>query len=751
MHYKDFHRAGFRVFPLHGADSEGNCECGNPECKMPYKHPRSAGWQKTPLWSSEQLELMEETGQFTTGYGVLCSGLIVVDVDARNGGLDSLAKLPIDLDNAGLIVATGSGGGSRHFYFRAPEGVSLVHHLPQFPGIDFKSSGFVVGPGSRHISGKTYTLIDGNVDDIEEAPAALVDLLRRPERHRTEYNGAPMDVSHDDIAAMLGYINGTEMHYDEWIKVGMAIHHSLGGHGYDLWDAWSQKSPKYDATGMDHKWHSFGKSSNPVTIGTLIHYAEQGGWKQQVTFDLDPQTYSELVGECDLLDTSHVDLLRPPGFVGQLCEWINSQCLYPREHLAVMASIMAMGNISGLRYTDDLSGVTANLFGFGVAESGTGKDSVFKAFNDVMRAAGLSKALYGHQKSSKEVVVNLTRHQASFYNIDEFGIQLKKAVNSSKTNATHLEDMIGILMNAYSKADGFFPVSGDMKEEIQEKLRRRIAYCRKAIAENEDRTGSIARELVQLEFSLAQSENGIDRPFVSIMGSTTPSTFDELVTPDQAKSGFIGRAIIVRELEANPLPKENFKKSEMPERMAMYLYTLAHGGEFDQTKERIDYYGERVKIKTDDHAKEALGMVQRHFWQLAEDQKEITDLTPIPRRGYEMVSKISLILAVPSGVRTLEHVQWAYAFVKRDIDAKLKLVMSNDKTYGPARVLMAKITNIISDEHGETFGVICNRLRSYKKEDVASALNLMETARAARKEVTKHPRSGKPVERWFLL
>jgi len=58
-----------------------------------FKHPVAANWQHTPNWSEDQLEVMELTGQLTTGYGVLVQGLLVVDVDSKNGGVPSYEKL----------------------------------------------------------------------------------------------------------------------------------------------------------------------------------------------------------------------------------------------------------------------------------------------------------------------------------------------------------------------------------------------------------------------------------------------------------------------------------------------------------------------------------------------------------------------------------------------------------------------------------------------------------------------------------
>src|SRR5689334_7752501 len=75
------------------------------------------------------------------------------------------------------------------------------------------------------------------------------------------------------------------------------------------------------------------------------------------------------------------DLKRPPGLCGEVTDYINSQCLYPREHLAVIAAITAIGNIGGLCNKLDGGRITTNIFSFGIAGSGTGKESIIQAFN----------------------------------------------------------------------------------------------------------------------------------------------------------------------------------------------------------------------------------------------------------------------------------------------------------------------------------------------------------------------------------
>lgn len=728
MNEQDFYDAGIKVFGLYGFNN-GSCACGNPECKAAGKHPISSSWQHTPEWSDEQWEIGHACGQFATGYGVLVRGLLVVDVDARNGGVDSFgllcSRLGIDLlGAAGLAVATGSGGGSMHLYFKAPADAAMLQHHADFPGIDFKSSGFVVGPGSLHASGSTYEPIHGHPDDITEAPAVLLEMLRKPETHRADFHGEPMDVTDAELADMLSHVS-PDCDHETWYRCGMALHHATGGTGFDIWDSWSSAGAKYPGRStLEKRWHSFGKSANPVTLGTLAHYAEQGGWSQSVSFVSDVTFEDEQRTDGLPFSIDGVDLLRPPGFVGQVCQWVNSQCRYPRENLAVAASLAAVGNIIGLRYTDDLDGVSANLFAFCVAGSATGKEAVQQAQSELHRAAGIHVATHGAIKSEQEIIRNLIRNQAAYYIIDEIGIFLAKIANAQRSGgAAYLDGVIGVLMSAYSKADGFMLLTGDTKDEVRKALVMELAQCRKGVAENEDRTGSMARRIPQIERALDQIDNGLERPFLSLVGYTTPITFDALVTAEQATNGFIGRSLLINEKETNPRAKKDFKKPPMPDAMRSALIGLYQGGSYDQDALRIEYYGDKVKIQTDTEAKAMLAACLDWCIDHAESHKERTGLEAVVRRGYEIIAKVSLILAAPGGVRTAEHVRWAFALVRRDIEEKTRLAYANiSEKSAPGLSLQARIMSRIDQNHGETVAVLANRLRR-PKNDVQKAID----------------------------
>lgn len=747
--HRDFIEAGFRVFPLWPFKGE-TCACENPHCQAPGKHPRAANWQHTPEWDDDQIEAMETAGHFDSGYGVLCRGWLVVDVDARNGGLDSFARLceaVPEVSGAGMIVTTGSGGGSRHLYFSLPgDPVAMVQHLPEYPGLDFKTSGFVVGPGSRHVSGAVYELSHGSPDDVDDAPAALVDLLRKPDRHRAEFDGRVVDVSHGDIADMLAPID-PDCDYDTWIRIGMAIHHSTGGTGFAVWDEWSSAGGKYDAKGMDAHWHSFGRCANPVTLGTLVHHAESAGWRMPVTFtpeDADAHASADDAAPDGLpFDISGVDLTSPPGFVGQVARWIEDQSRRPRKRLAVAGALVAMGNVAGLRYTDDRDGVTCNLFAFCVAGSRTGKEAIQQAVASIHRAAGLAGATHGAIKSEQEIVRNLTRHQAALYVIDEIGIFLQKVKNAQqKGGALYLDGVIGMLMAAYSKADGFMLLTGDAKDDLRAALMKEAGQLQKRLDDGDNSPYS-GKRLAQIETALAGLDNGLERPFLSLVGFTTPVTFDELVDYQSATNGFIGRALMFVERETAPRSKRDFRRKPMPENMAATLSQIFTAGEYDmQEAGRVEYYGKRARIPTDAKALAMLAGVVDWTEDQAELHKGRTGLEALYLGAYELVSKVSLILACPEGRRTTEHVRWAFALVRRDLEEKARLVTANDREKdAPKLALQARIANIIGDD-GETIGVIRNRLRKWKADDVQKCLDDMVSRGVVLKEEATHARNG---------
>jgi hypothetical protein len=746
MMYRDFWKAGYKIFPLYGANKDGSCQCGDPDCEAVFKHPRISQWSIIPLFDEDVINDYEEFGQFATGYGVLCSGLLVIDVDARNGGVESVARLIHEypsINESRLEVATGSGGGSKHIYFRLPEPIALIQSHTDYPGIDFKSSGYVVGPGSRHASGGTYEA-DGYPEEITDAPSDLIDLLRKPERHRTDYNGTALDLSHSDISEILAAIPNNGLDYEIWVRVGMAVHHATGGTGYDLWESWSATSDKHDDARMPNKWHSFGRAANPATIGTLIHHAQENGWVMPIRMmdgmgDLPELSMKEPEPVDGLpFDISGIDLTQPPGFVGDVARWIESQSRRPRRHLAAAAAVTAIGNIAGLRYTDDRDGVTTNMLTFCVAASRTGKESIQQAVYTLHRAAGIMPASHGGIKSEQEIVKNLTRHQASFYVIDEIGLQLQKIQNAIKRGgAVYLEGVIAMIMSVQSKAHGYMMLNGDLKEKLREDLSKELGQVIKKMDLDKE-TPYLLGQQTMLEHALANVDQGLDRPFLSLIGFTTPSTFESLVDRESATNGFFGRAVLFQEHDTVPRLKDDFAKKAMDDSIEMTVRQIFSDGHFDGQQSRIENYSPRSVVPSDFKSLQMLDAVGRWMQSKAEDEASRDGLEALWLGAYEIVSKISLILAVPGMLRTAEHVRWAFAVVKRDVESKIRLAIGNDAAKPKKNdALRARIEALCQEPIAH--GTIMNRLeRTFAREDITKALEAMVKGKALTKAITIH-------------
>ena len=386
-----------------------------------------------------------------------------------------------------------------------------------------------------------------------------------------------------------------------------------------------------------------------------------------------------------------------------------------------------MGNIAGLRYKDGADGMTANLFSFCIAGSSTGKESIQKSFNEIMSAAGMAGAIHGGIKSEQETIRNLTRNQAAFYCIDEFGIVLKKLINASKGGGTpYLEGVIGLAMSAYSKADSFLPINGDLTEDVKEALKKELASCNKKIDENEDKSGFIKKRLTSIERSLSTIDQGLERPFLSILGFTTPVTFNGLIEFESATNGFLSRALIFEEADNNPRRKERFKKVKMSLGMQNTLANMPNFGHFDATDydARIEFLGEQSTIESTDDAMRMMDRVYNAFWAMADEAQSQSGLEAIPRRGYELVAKISFILGIPEGIRQAEHVRWAFALVKNDIERKMRLAHANiNEKESPSDSIAIKIQGFLSTiETPQKEGTIVNRCRPHEKDDIKKVL-----------------------------
>ncbi len=166
--------AGFSVIPLH------------PGSKLP-----AVSWKR---WQTERpgpALLRKWWGEDPRrGVGIVTgqvSGLLVLDVDPRNGGLESVTGLALP-----LTPTTQTPSGGFHYYWQLPQGAALGSRIGLLPGLDLKAeAGYVVAPPSRLEEGGGYTWIVTLEEAALADPPAWARVLL--EAAPTAAAGAPPD------------------------------------------------------------------------------------------------------------------------------------------------------------------------------------------------------------------------------------------------------------------------------------------------------------------------------------------------------------------------------------------------------------------------------------------------------------------------------------------------------------------------------------------------------------------------------
>jgi RecA/RadA recombinase len=161
---------GLRVVPLHRPDGSA-CSCRRPECRIGGKsessvgkHPRIENWG--PRATSDAGQVRDWWAMYPdSNVGVVAGHelpgggfLVILDVDPRNGGDESLQVLVSELGPLPETACAISGGGGPHYYLRSP--VPLPSCKPG-PGLDLQAGAGethnqVVAPPSLHKSGRRY-------------------------------------------------------------------------------------------------------------------------------------------------------------------------------------------------------------------------------------------------------------------------------------------------------------------------------------------------------------------------------------------------------------------------------------------------------------------------------------------------------------------------------------------------------------------------------------------------------------------
>lgn len=326
------------------------------------KRPHGNRWSEAAVAS---LELLQATHSRASNLGVrlgepslLSDGsyLHVLDFDIRVPELadDCWAAFkrlfPHIAAESLPSVLSGSGGESRHVYFTTSQPFRsklLAKSEGKFRGTDgswhndweielFGTGKQVVLPPSIHPNGKPYVwerpfdfamLAMGlsptiPASEIERIGVAKEDALPFESREA-------LDFKPEQLHRILDSIETSELHYDDWVRLGQALHHQFGGsqEGFDLWVKHTKRSAKFGKKERPEqqlremrriKWPSFGRYRGaPVTMATIVDWNKKANIQRlQNMFDEEDEVEG---GDEQPIETAETPV-NPPSVGGDMLD-----------------------------------------------------------------------------------------------------------------------------------------------------------------------------------------------------------------------------------------------------------------------------------------------------------------------------------------------------------------------------------------------------------------------------------------------
>lgn len=440
------------------------------------------------------------------------TGIYALDIDAHKDGDASLSELEHQFGKLPDTPMSLTGGGGRHYLYRWTPG--MVNSSGRLgPGLDTRGEGgYIIAPPSIHESGKVYEWEASSELDLPIADppdwltgkAKLNGHYLHPQQGNLSFvagkvphdekDSAPVGQRNNSLASLLGQWVASG---DDIVTVVRKAH------------AWNKQNP----VPLDD--HEVDLTTASIIKGHLDRHPTEAIEILQSPAssapDDDADTEPEPLPERKPIP-SH--LLKPPGMIGQIAEWITLTSIYPQPELALATAIAFGGAIVGRKVCTNTD-LRTNFYCMGVAASGAGKDHSRQAIKRICDAVGVTdRVLCGEDVSSDSAVIEAVYAIPScLFLWDEIGHLLANC--ASKNAQVHSRGIPVALTKLFSSAST--TLIG--KEYADRKTRPR-------------------KDIVQ--------------PNACLYGTTVPGRLAAGLTPDELRDGFLGRMLIFHASNNDP-------------------------------------------------------------------------------------------------------------------------------------------------------------------------------------------------------
>ena len=474
----------------------------------------------------------------------------------------------------------------------------------------------------------------GNYIDLVELPELSITDLTQPHQPNEDLEAYEPEL----VPLALAVIPNEDVPQPEYNRIGMAAWAASNGskEGFEAFDAWAKKSKKYHG-GTKKRWkHYFKSPPTKIGAGTIFHMADE----------IDPHWRNGYATERDMLGEQLAEqilrpiipkvnkfvkptevpqhLLKVPGLVGEIAQWITDTAIYPQPGLSLGAALTVVGTAAGRHIMGPTRSGT-HLYVIGIARTGTGKNHPLSQISRLLKSANMALHIGPSQFISMPAVINfLKREPLSICAMDEFGAFLKRVNNK--------------------RASGF---EGAVSSILRQAW------------------GTSFTSMTTPEWAQTLSQQ-IESPAMSIFGVSTVKEFYDSMEGADIVNGILNRFLIIETAE-RPAQREPIKNpAKVPEQISQQLlaiYTRLGGAMNKQSTvmpeyTRLDISPEANKIRID---------FVESLHKRGDEDEEVGALLA---RTAEIAIRLATIVTIGQGVDCIEAdvMTWARDFAEWSSD-----------------------------------------------------------------------------------
>jgi hypothetical protein len=402
------------------------------------------------------------------------------------------------------------------------------------------------------------------------------------------------------------------------------------------------------------------------------------------------------------------ELLRVPGFVGEVMDYCLATAPYPNPVMAFCGALALLAFLAGRKVRDPGDNRT-NIYLLGLAHSAAGKDWPRKVNTRIAHEVGLSECLGDRFASGEGMQDALFINASMLFQTDEIDSMLQ-SINKAK-DARH-ENVMSTLLTMYSASNSVFP------------MRRKAGKA---------------------------SPGVIDQPNLVIFGTAIPNHYYEALSERMLTNGFFARMVI---LESGPRCKgQECRVADLPPRI---LETAHWWADYRPGRGNLQNWHPVPAIV--EHTDEALALlVGTREEAEAEYAKAEAGNDPVGTtvwgRVSEQVRKLSLLHAISedhlSPCIGLEAVRWASKFVLHQT-RRMLFMAAGHVAENPFHAECLKLMQKLRDAPGQV--IVHSALLKRMKIDAKHFVELIETlVQRGDIEVVTTPRAGTPRRAYQLV